>query len=111
MIDIQHFAKDQAYGSHNGTILADKVVPNSLKAPFEHAFGYLEDGNTMEGHSHPTDEIYIVCRGKGIVTVGEEQAEVVEGDVVAIPPNTYHTMTAQEHGSFLWATFWWPHID
>jgi mannose-6-phosphate isomerase-like protein (cupin superfamily) len=110
-ICVQRFEKDKAYKSHQETILADKVVPATLKTPFEHAFGYLENGNTMELHAHPTNEFYIVFSGKGFAVVGDESAEIGPRDVIAIPPNKMHTMTAQEKGSLLWAALWWEHID
>ena len=41
MIEICRFDPLQAKPSHEGTILADDVVPPSLHPPFEHAYGYL----------------------------------------------------------------------
>lgn len=111
MIHVQRFEKDKAYKAHKDTILADKVVPAVLKAPFEHAYGYLENGNTMELHAHPADEIYIVYSGKGTVTVGDETLGIGPGDVIEIPPDMLHTMTSQKNGSLLWAALWWKHIE
>ena len=110
-IHIQRFEKDKAQKAHQDTILADKVVPDVLTTPFDHAYGYLEDGNTMELHSHPTCEFYIVYSGAGYVTVGEEQCAVGPGDVIEIPPNVEHTMTAGKKSAFLWAAFWWSPIQ
>lgn len=98
--------------AHEGTILASGVVPEGLKAPFEHAYGYLLNEQTMAGHAHETDEIYIVLEGTGYVTVGGKNRKVSAGDVVAIPPNVWHTMmcTEADEAPFLWAALWWPHI-
>jgi len=106
-IHIQRFEKDKAEKAHQDTILADKVVPDVLRTPFGHAYGYLEDGHAMELHAHPTSEFYIVYAGEGFVTVGQERCAVGPGDVIEIPPNAMHTMTAGEKGAFLWAAFWW----
>ena len=106
-IHMKRFVKDKAYLDHDDTILADKVVPNVIKMPFDHAYGYLEGANEMELHAHPANEFYIVYSGEGFVTVGDEKCAVGPGDVIEIPPNVMHTMTGKEGGTFLWAAFWW----
>ena len=110
-ISISRFEKEKASPAHEGTILAMGVLPEGLKAPFSHAYGYLENGNSMELHAHPTAEIYIVYSGGGYVTIGNEKCEVFPGDLINIPPNEMHSMTARENGDFLWAAFWWKAID
>ncbi len=106
-MNIQRFDKEKASKAHGGTILASDVLPGGMKAPFQHAWGYLENNSTMEGHSHPTAEIYMVMQGEGIVVIGEERQAVSAGDVIDIPPNAYHTMICEEAGPFLWAALWW----
>jgi mannose-6-phosphate isomerase-like protein (cupin superfamily) len=110
-ICVKRFEKDKAIAAHEGTILADSVVPPTLRTPFEHAYGYLENGGTMEAHSHADDEVYIVISGKGLMTVGDESVAVGERDVIAIPSNMTHTITAQGNEPFLWAALWWAHIS
>lgn len=106
-IDVLAFDKDKATKAHQDTILASPVVPASLAAPFSHAYGYLEDGGTMELHAHPTSEVYIVYSGTGTVVVGDEEAEVGPGDVIEIPENVLHTMKGKKGVPFLWAALWW----
>jgi mannose-6-phosphate isomerase-like protein (cupin superfamily) len=62
----------------------------------------------MEGHAHPTDEIYVVLKGRGTVHVGNETALIEPGDVIEIPANVFHTMSCQAGGPLLWAAIWWP---
>ena len=104
---VTRFNKETAPSGHGGTILAGRVLPEGLKAPFGAAWGYLEGKSAMEAHAHPTEEIYIVYSGAGFVVVGDEKQAVLPGDVIYIPPNERHTMIAQENGTFLWAAFWW----
>ena len=106
-IKISRFDKEKSAPAHAGTILAMDVLPEGVKAPFSHAYGYLENGNAMEPHAHPTPEIYIVFSGRGAVVVDGEWSEVFPGDVINIPPNAEHSMIAQPEGAFLWAAFWW----
>ena len=101
------FDKNTAFGGHNGTILAGDVLPKGMAAPFSHAWGWLENGNEMEGHSHPTNEIYLVFSGSGTVVVGGEREKVSCGDVIEIPPDVYHTMICDENETLLWTALWW----
>ena len=104
---ISKFDKSTAAGGHNDTILASEVLPKGMTAPFGHAWGYLENGGEMEGHTHPTHEVYFVFAGSGTVVVGDERAKVSCGDVIEIPPDAYHTMICDENATFLWAALWW----
>jgi mannose-6-phosphate isomerase-like protein (cupin superfamily) len=106
-MNIQSFTKERATPAHGGTILASAVVPAGMKAPFDAAWGYLEAGKALEGHEHPTAEIYMVVQGNGVVTVGKETAPVGPSDVIEIPPNAYHSIAAGPTGPLLWAALWW----
>ncbi len=48
-------------------------------------------GQKTQLHKHAvSEEIYYVTAGKGIMTLGDQQFEVVEGDSILIPPGTAH---------------------
>ena len=115
VIHIHRFEKEKAEKAHQDTILASAVVPPVIKTPFGHAYGYLENGNEMELHAHPTDEFYIVYSGSGLVIVGDEERAVNPGDVIEIPRNAMHSMRSnpksENNGAFLWAAFWWNPIS
>jgi len=110
-IRIVRFDPATAHAAHEGTILASPVIPEETKAPFGHAYGYLENGGEMELHKHPALEIYIVYEGTGTVVIDGEEAEVGPGDVIDIPPNKLHTMRGKPGVPFLWAAFWWPAVE
>ncbi len=108
MIDIKRFDLATARPAHEDTILAQEVLPASMHPPFGHAYGYLTGGKTMDGHAHDTEEVYIVLSGGGRIAVGEEQSDVGPGDVIAIPPKAWHTLSCPEGGEpLLWVAFWW----
>jgi mannose-6-phosphate isomerase-like protein (cupin superfamily) len=49
-------------------------------------------GETAE-HYHPrTEELYYFVSGAGTMRLGEEEAEVVQGDCVVIPPGIPHKL-------------------
>jgi mannose-6-phosphate isomerase-like protein (cupin superfamily) len=106
---VSRFNKETAPEGHNGTILAGKVLPVGLKAPFGDAWGYLEGASMMEPHGHPTDEVYLVVGGKGYCHIDGEKFEIQPGDIVEIPPHATHTMECEEGQVLLWAAFWWNH--
>jgi mannose-6-phosphate isomerase-like protein (cupin superfamily) len=112
-INIKRFDPENATPGHEGTILGSNVLPDSISAPFLHQYGYLaERGRTMAGHSHPTDEIYIVLSGTGHVVVGGENCAVRAGDTVAIPAGQWHTMMCADcdEAPLLWAALWWQPV-
>ena len=109
-MNITRFIKETAPTGHSGTILAGPVLPEGMSAPFGHAWGYLEGQSMMEGHTHDTEEVYLVFSGEGHVHIGEEQAPVRAGDVVEIPVGVYHTMACEEGHHLLWAALWWKSV-
>lgn len=53
----------------------------------------LQPGESIQPHYHPGfEEIYYVLSGYGIMTIGEEQKEILRGDVVYIPALAPHTL-------------------
>ena len=69
------FDPERALKAHQGTILAGPVLPAGLKAPFDHAWGYLDKPGEMESHRHNKEEIYfffinnyVICINYSIYT-------------------------------------------
>lgn len=53
----------------------------------------VPEGGAQRSHVHPVSEqVYVIVRGTGTMTVGGEQAEVREGDLVLVPPKTPHAI-------------------
>ena len=51
-------------------------------------------GRGPDLHRHPYDENFVVREGRARFTVGEETIEAVPGQVVIVPPNTWHGFKA-----------------
>ena len=102
-----------AFEAHDGTILAAPVIPPEMQAPFIHQYGYLMNNGAMAGHSHPTDEIYIVFSGSGYIIQGGKNKQLRAGDVVSVPHDVWHTMlcTDKDEAPFLWAALWWEPVE
>lgn len=101
------FELEKAYKSHHGTVYAMDPMPKGGHPPFQSAWGYLDPGEEMELHYHPTEEIYLVFKGEGVVIVGPREKKVTAGDVVFIPPNQLHTMSNKSNAPLLWMAVWW----
>lgn len=101
------FNPARANQAHKGTILASPVLPEDLRAPFEHAWGYLDRPGEMEYHSHHKEEVYFFFKGNGFVRIDGEEFPVEPGDVVRIPADAMHTVINRRNAELLWAAFWW----
>jgi quercetin dioxygenase-like cupin family protein len=84
---------------HNGTVPVWYFFePQEMREATEG--GFLELVNEFEvagggyvyPHSHPTHEFYYVTSGRGIMTVGDEEREIRQGDLVYIPPDVVHSL-------------------
>lgn len=105
------FDPAKAEMAHQNTILSGPVIPEDLKAPFEHAWGYLDAPGEMEYHKHHKEEIYFIIKGEGFVRIDGEEFPVEAGDVVRIPPDAMHTVINRTHEVLQWAGLWWPIMD
>lgn len=106
-ISVSRFELLKAFKSHHGTVYAMDPMPPGPHPPFQGAWGYLNPGEEMEMHYHPTEEIYLVFKGEGTVIVGPREKKVTAGDVVFIPPNQMHTMSNHSDKPLLWMAVWW----
>ena len=106
-ISVSRFDLSKAVRTHHDTVYAMDPIPPGAHPPFQSAWGYLNPGEEMELHSHPTEEIYLVFDGNGVVTVGPRKKEVTAGDIIFIPPNQMHTMSNRSSAPLLWMALWW----
>ncbi|GGU93908.1 hypothetical protein GCM10010211_71060 [Streptomyces albospinus] len=49
----------------------------------------LRDGETLAAHQHPTKSMILVCKGS-VRLIGDIHQDLVEGDVVCVPPGCRH---------------------
>jgi len=90
---------------HDGTVPVWWLVrPEEMRAVTQG--GHLElvsefevaGGGEVNPHSHPTHEFYYVTSGRGLMTIEGDTREIVQGDLVHIPPDAIHSLrTVSEH--------------
>ena len=52
----------------------------------------VEAGGRVQPHSHHTHEFYYVLGGRAIMTIEDDEREVVPGDMIHIPPDNVHSI-------------------
>jgi mannose-6-phosphate isomerase-like protein (cupin superfamily) len=72
------------------TILRELLHPqkDDLEIRYSLAHAMVMPGRSSLPHKLKTSEVYYILKGKGIMHVDEEFAEVSAGQVVYIPPNS-----------------------
>ncbi len=70
-----------------GCEISVNVVPIGFKLPFNHQ--HIQN-----------EEIYIVLKGEGIITVDKEKVNVKEGSILKIAPNAIRTLENTGNTSF-----------
>lgn len=57
---------------------------------------YLKKGAVISKHHHVSEQITYITQGKVRVISGDREYIVSQGEVLVIPPDTYHEFTALE---------------
>jgi mannose-6-phosphate isomerase-like protein (cupin superfamily) len=52
----------------------------------------VHPGGGIPLHHHPNEEVYVIIRGAGVMTVGAETLAVSEGSAVYLPPGVPHEL-------------------
>jgi quercetin dioxygenase-like cupin family protein len=58
------------------------------------AWGSLTPGHEPRPHTHPHEQIVYIVSGHGTFTVGEDTAEVSQGDMLVVPSGVLHYAVA-----------------
>jgi mannose-6-phosphate isomerase-like protein (cupin superfamily) len=62
-------------------------------------------GAEQRAHSHPeSEQVYVIVRGSGSMSVAGDVEEVVEGDLVFIPPATSHGIVNRGSETLVYVT-------
>lgn len=88
----------RAYG-----ILCQGVEPwrGAAEAPFAVTWCTVEPGGTARAHLHQEHEAFVIVRGRGVMRIGGESAEVGPGDVVFMAAFEEHELTNASDGEEL----------
>jgi len=107
VMDVRNIENAAPVVEHNGTVPVWWMV-HSREMKEQTDGGFLElvnefevpGGGLVDPHSHPTHEFYYVLRGRGIMTIGDEERLIAQGDLVHIPPDAVHSLRpVSDHAS------------
>jgi mannose-6-phosphate isomerase-like protein (cupin superfamily) len=92
MIKKSEYDKMQPYVTKDGSIIRELMHPfTHLNRNQSLAEAVVPPGAITHLHKHlQSEEIYHVLSGIGLMTLGDEQFEIKEGDTVCIEPGTQH---------------------
>jgi quercetin dioxygenase-like cupin family protein len=51
-------------------------------------------GGGAPEHRHPCGEVFVVYEGRGVYCIGGVEVVAEAGDIVVVPPNTWHSFRA-----------------
>jgi quercetin dioxygenase-like cupin family protein len=60
----------------------------------------LKPGEVVETHTTPQNVVFYVARGKGFISIGDEETQVVQEDLVYSPKGIPHGLKAAEDSEF-----------
>ncbi len=98
-MDVRNIEDVEPIVEHTGTVPVWWMVQSQEMRELTDG-GFLElvnefevaGGGYVNPHSHPTHEFYYVLRGRGIMTIGDEDRTIAQGDLVYIPPDVVHSL-------------------
>lgn len=77
------------FGSQHRVVTWVEVVPGAEQRP----------------HVHPSSEqVYVIVRGTGMMSVADTQARVGEGDLVFVPPGVTHAIACDGDDPLIYAS-------
>ena len=83
---------DTTYIAHRGAVARMVLTSEHMQAIEFLAYAILPAGNTIEEHVDPVEEIYLIFRGNGTMSVGKESRKVKDGDAIWIPVGEPHSL-------------------
>ena len=93
---VKKFTDCEEFIAGDGTILREFLHPDKepLDLRYSLAHAKLPVGETSYLHILKTSEVYYILKGKGLMEVNSEMAEVGPGDAVYIPPGAKQRITS-----------------
>lgn len=79
--------------------------------PFGSMHCVVNPGITSVIHNHHEYECFYITKGSGLLTVGDEHADIKEGDIIRIPPFIDHTLYNFNQEELHYLTFWWEDLS
>jgi methionyl-tRNA synthetase len=90
---LRKFSREDLESEPHGVRFRDLYPWQAIDAtPFGSSLAVIEPGGRTMRHNHAPAETFIICRGAGTMSIGDETAAVAAGDVVYMPPGSVHDL-------------------
>lgn len=94
-MDLTNLERAEPFTTKDGSEIREVAHPRATAARNQSlAEASVPAGASTTAHYHPrSEELYLFTHGTGRMRLGTEEAEVVAGDCVVIPPGVEHKLT------------------
>lgn len=91
-MEIRNKEKIGSFEAKDGSIVREIFHPNNSAVENQSiAEARVGPSSKTKKHAHmDSEEIYYILSGEGTIHIGEESSKVKNGDVVLIPPGSFH---------------------
>ncbi len=106
---IRKFDRTQLDSEPHNVLYKDLYPWDAIgETPFGASLALVEVGGETMLHSHHPAETFLICQGRGSMTVNGETSQVSAGDVIYLPPGSQHTLKNTSGGESLmfFSVFW-----
>jgi mannose-6-phosphate isomerase-like protein (cupin superfamily) len=80
-------------------------------APFKASYFIVEPGGTTEPDQHEVLEIWMIARGRGVITYDGHDIPVTKGDMVYFESNRSHIMVNDgDEDAEIFSVWWRPEV-
>lgn len=87
--------------------LMPRTAQGSDAAPFKASWWAVEPGCTSFPDRHEVQEVWLIARGAGRMTLGERELDITGGQIVFIPSDLPHLVTATGTEPLEAYSIWW----
>ena len=85
---------------YGGEVTSQPLVGDGLGTDFNFNIVNFSPGAKNQFHTHTSDQILYVIRGKGIIATNHEEVEITVGDTAFIPSGERHWHGATDESHF-----------
>ena len=92
-------------------LLQQGDLPEVADASFTATWVEVASDSRQRLHDHPSEQVYVVTSGKGVMQVGEERQEVGAGNLVYIPSGALHGIENPSEEVLIYVSVAAPALD
>src|SRR5688572_14396062 len=105
---IRKFRRDELESEPHQVFYKDLYPWDELgETPFSASISIIEPGGVTMMHSHHPAETFIICSGRGTMTIDQKSTPVSAGDVVYLEPRCVHSLRNDSDEELMFVNVFW----